>query len=91
MTVKFDPEFLIKLKRLDIRIRKSFKERLIIFIENPHNSQLNNHPLKRNYLGYRSIDITKDWRAIFSEKIEDGETIAFFVAIGTHQELYRVN
>lgn len=91
MTVKFDPGLLTKLKKLDIRIRKSFKERLAIFIKDPHDPQLNNHPLKRNYLGYRSIDITNDWRAIFSQKVEDGETIAFFIGIGTHKELYRVN
>lgn len=88
MIVKYDPDFLAKLKKLDVRIRKSFKERLEIFIENPYDPQLNNHLLKRNYFGYRSIDITNDWRAIYSEKIESKEVIAYFVDIGTHKQLY---
>lgn len=91
MTVKFDPVFLSKLKKTGARTRKSFKEKLVIFVQNPDNPQLNNHPLKRDYQGYRSIDITNDWRAIFSEKIENGETVTFFIGIGTHKELYRVN
>ncbi len=91
MIVRYDPDFITKLKKLDVRVHKSFKESLTIFIDHPHNPQLNNHPLKRNYLGYRSIDITNDWRVIFSEKIEQGETIAFFVGIGNHKELYRIN
>ncbi len=33
MTVRFDHGLLTKLKKLDIRIRKSFKERLAIFKE----------------------------------------------------------
>jgi len=91
MIIKYDPDFLTKLKKLDVRIRKSFKERLEIFIGDPHNPQLNNHPLKRNYLGYRSIDITSNWRAIYAEKTEDNEVIAYFVDIGTHKQLYKTN
>lgn len=91
MRVRFDPGFLSKLKKLDVKIRKSFKARLATFIDDPNSSVLNNHPLKRNYLGYRSIDITKDYRAIFSQKVEDGEIVAFFIGIGAHKELYRVN
>jgi len=36
--------------------------------------------------GYRSINITGDWRAIFMEI--DGGKIIYFVAIGTHSQLY---
>ena len=68
MTIKYDPIFLDKLKKSGVRIRKSFKERLEIFIKDPHNPQLNNHPLKRNYLGYRSIDITNNWRQYFPKR-----------------------
>lgn len=88
MIVRYDPNFLTRLKKSDVRIRKSFKKRLEIFIKDPYNPQLNNHPLKRNYLGYRSIDITNNWRAVYSEKSENQETVAFFVDIGTHRQLY---
>lgn len=88
MIVRYDPLLLAKLKRVNVRIRKSFKEKLEIFISDPQNPQLNNHPLKRNYLGYRSFDITNDWRAIFTEKIENKETVIYFVDIGPHAKLY---
>ena len=88
MIVRYDPDFLTRLKKLDVRIRKSFKAKLAIFINSPYNPQLNNHFLKRNYFGYRSIDITADWRAIYTEKEENKEIIAYFTYIGTHKELY---
>lgn len=89
MIIRYDPIFLAKLKKIDVRIQKSFKEKLEIFINDPQNTELNNHPLKRNYLGYNSIDITNDWRAIYAEKVENGEAVAYFIDIGTHKELYK--
>lgn len=60
MNVKYSPSLLNSLKKHDVRIRKSFKERIIIFSKNPNDLQLNNHLLKDPYEGYRSIDITSD-------------------------------
>jgi len=88
MTVRYDPQFLKKLKKLDVRIRKSFKERILLFARDPQNSQLNNHSLRREYTNFRSIDITNDWRALYTEKNEEDEIIAYFEEIGTHKELY---
>lgn len=88
MIVKYSPSFLAIVKKANIRIRKSFKERIDIFSKDPYNPQLNNHALKDEYQGYRSIDITSDWRAIYEEIIIEEETIAYFIAIGTHKELY---
>lgn len=88
MIVKYSPRFLQLLKKVNVRIRKSLKERIVIFIQNPNDLELNNHPLRDKYAGYRSIDVTADWRAIF-EEIQIGEnTIAYFIGLGTHKELY---
>jgi addiction module RelE/StbE family toxin len=89
MKRRYSPVFIQTLKKADVRIRKSFKERIIIFARNPNDPVLKNHALKREYKGYRSIDITADWRAIY-EVIETGdhEKTAYFIAIGTHKELY---
>ena len=57
MIRKYDPEFIQALKKADVRIRKSFKQRIAIFAQDPQNSQLNNHLLQKEYKGYRSIDI----------------------------------
>ncbi|MEK7617094.1 MAG: type II toxin-antitoxin system mRNA interferase toxin, RelE/StbE family [Patescibacteria group bacterium] len=88
MIVKYDTLFIERFKKLDVRIRKSLKEKIAIFQENPFDPQLNNHPLKDEYVGYRSIDVTADYRAIYEEMNELGEPVAYFVAIGTHPELY---
>lgn len=88
MIIRYSPIFFKTLKKLNVIIRKSLKERLLLFSKNPNDPQLNNHPLKREYQGLRSIDITADWRAIYEEKHEGEEETAYFVLIGTHKQLY---
>lgn len=88
MIIRQSPAFLHKFKNLDVRIRKSVKERILLFSKDPDNPQLNNHTLKREYQGYRSIDITGDWRALYQEKREGEEVVAYFALLGTHEELY---
>ena len=88
MIVKYSPSFLAIVKRANVRIRKSFKKRIDIFSKDPYNPQLNNHALKDKYQGYRSIDVTSNWRAIYEEIIIEEETIAYFIAMGTHKDLY---
>ena len=88
MTVRYDPAFLKKLKKLNARVRKSFKERIALFARDPQNLQLNNHPLTREYSNFRSINITNDYRALYTEKSEGDEIVAYFEDIGTHKELY---
>lgn len=89
MNVVLDPTFYKKLKKLDIRIRKSFKERIGIFQLNPTDPILDNHPLERELIGYQSIDITANYRAVFEELQEGKEKIYYFFLIGTHDELYK--
>jgi len=88
MTVQISPKILDKLKNLNVRIRKSFKERILVFTNNPNDPRLNNHLLRKPYEGLRSIDITNDYRAIYEECQENGEEIAYFTTLGTHNELY---
>jgi len=89
MTVKYSLLFLQTLKKADVRIRKNFKEKILIFSKNPNDLQLDNHLLKEPYQGLRSIDITADWRAIYEEKSEGEEAVAYFVILGTHKQLYQ--
>ena len=89
MKVQYDPDFITKLKKLNVRIRKSFKERMTLFLQNPNNTQLHNHGLGKPYEGLKSIDITADYRAIFEEIQEKNETLIYFIIIGTHKELYK--
>ena len=76
------------LKKVDVRIRKSFKEQILLFSKNPLGQKLHNHALKDEWEGYRSIDITADYRAIYEEVKIGKDTVAYFVDLGTHPELY---
>ncbi|OGH16940.1 MAG: hypothetical protein A3C22_02155 [Candidatus Levybacteria bacterium RIFCSPHIGHO2_02_FULL_37_10] len=89
MKVKYSPEFLKTLKKINVRICKSFEEQIRIFSKDAYNSQLNNHVLKREYRGCRSINVASDWRAIYQEIKEGKDTVAYFITLGTHRELYK--
>lgn len=88
MKILYDPEFIHQLKKSNVRIHKSFREKIALFQNNPKDPVLDNHPLKREYLGYRSIDITGNYRAIFKEFTEGEDIIYYFFLIGTHEQLY---
>lgn len=88
MRVKYSPLFLTKVKKVDVRIYKSLREKIAIFIKDPNDPQLDNHELHEEWEGFRSIDITADWRAIYEEIDEAGDVVAYFEALGTHEELY---
>lgn len=88
MNVVYDPSFLKKVKKVNVRIRKSVKERILLFSNDPMNPQLDNHLLKRGWEGYRSIDINADYRAIYKETKIGDEIVAYFVTLGTHKDLY---
>ena len=71
--------------KLDHKIVLAFKKRLELFVCDPFNPQLSNHALKGKYLGYRSIDITGDIRALYTVR---GNTVLIFAFIGSHSQLY---
>ncbi len=50
-------------------------------MEDEFSIPLNNHPLKGEYTGVRSINITGDFRAHYTI-LEDNHR--YFIAIGTH-------
>lgn len=89
MEVELSPEFRKKYRRADVRIRHRVDTCLRIFKNNPNDLELDNHELKREWEGYRSIDITADYRAVFKETQMAGEAVAYFVTLGTHRELYQ--
>ena len=84
--IDFSKSFKKELKKAPPQIRSAFKKRIAIFFNNRSDVVLNNHALIGIYKGYRSINITGDWRAIFRE-FENGE-IVYFDFLGTHSKLY---
>lgn len=89
MKVQLAPKLIDKLKKQDVRIQKSFKKAIDLFSQDPTNLELNNHELHREWEGFRSIDITADWRALYQEVQDGNASLAYFVALGTHNQLYR--
>lgn len=87
--IDYTRNFIKQLKKSPLSIKIAFKNRLSLFLKNPFHSLLNNHSLKGNYSYHRSINITGDWRAIYSETSENKEKIAIFIALGTHSQLYK--
>lgn len=88
MKVQLAPKLIDKIKKLDVRKRNSFKKAIDLFSKNPNNPELDNHELHREWEGFRSIDVTADLRALYQEYTDGGEPYAYFVAFGTHEELY---
>lgn len=86
MIVRFHQNFEKQYKKLRTGEKNRLKERIGIFIQDEFNPVLNNHPLKGNYKGYRSIDIAGDLRAIYKKTTKD---MVIFVTIGSHSQLYR--
>ena len=66
-------------------VRNHFDERVLIFEKDPFHPLLDNHALHGEWRGYRSINVTGDFRAVF----EQSGNIFTFVDIDTHHNLYR--
>lgn len=88
MKIIFKKSFDKQKKKLPLKIRNQLTKRLLLFIESPFNTLLHNHSLQGHYSGYRSINITGDYRAIFTELSEGRYEFVEFSKIGTHSELY---
>ena len=86
MIVKFHRDFDKSFKKLPVDVKKKFIQRKEIFVKDPLHRLLNNHTLAGEWQGYRSINVTGDYRAVYSQM--DKDTV-LFVEIGTHPQLYR--
>lgn len=85
MCIRFQKSFDKKFIKLRTSEQKRVRERIHIFLDNPFNPILRNHPLQGAHTGYRSINITGDLRAVY-KLLDDGTVL--FVAVDTHSNLY---
>lgn len=84
MNVSRHRDFIEDFQKLSKKIKEKFSEKILLFEKDEFNPILNNHALRGNYSGYRSINITGDIRAIFKKNVDE----AIFVARGSHSNLY---
>lgn len=89
MRIDYSHRFLKQLAKVQPEIEKSFRNKLQLFAFNKFHPLLRNHSLVGKYKGFRSIDVTGDWRALFQDFEIGDENVVKFHAIGTHSELYK--
>lgn len=89
MKIKFAKKFKKQYEKANTKIQTAFDKRLELFQQDQYYPLLDNHALTGQYSGFRSIDITGNWRAIFREALdENGNKIITFELLGTHPQLY---
>lgn len=72
-------------KKLPNDLQRKVMERLTLFMQDEMYPLLDNHPLRFEWKGYRSINITGDYRLIFKKETE---RMVRLEEVGTHGELY---
>lgn len=80
--------FIKSYKKLPKKVQTKFDLKLFEFMKDPFTRELNNHALIWDYLWYRSINVTGDYRAIFKEYPNWSYEFVDFIDIGTHSQLY---
>lgn len=90
MNIKYSTTFKKQYKKAPRKIQEKVKERISLFVQDSLNQLLNNHALTGRFKGSRSINITGDWRAIYSIRLTlKSEQEYYFELVGTHSQLYR--
>lgn len=84
MVITYHKTFIKQSKILSPRTKEKLTQRLKLFSQEEYNPLLNNHSLAGKYLGYRSINITGDLRALYRKEAD----IVIFTNIDSHSNLY---
>lgn len=85
MKVSYHKDFKKAYKKLSPKLKERVNEKILLFLEDPFNQILNNHALGGKYSGYRSINITGDFRVVYKPL---DENLVLFADLGTHSHLY---
>lgn len=81
-TKSFDKTF----QKLPKDSRNSITEAIRIFKNNPFASELKNHALKWDKLGFRAISAGFDLRVLYREEWD--HAVVFLIKTGTHNQVY---
>lgn len=84
MQVWYHANFKKQFGKLPAKVQEQFYERLKLFQTNRANPRLRVHPLKGKCLGYWSLNVNGDVRALFIDNDEE----VIFALIGPHGDLY---
>lgn len=87
--VDYAKTFLKQLKKAPIEIKEAFRDRFEMFLKDEFHPLLHNHQLTAQFRSYRSINITGDWRALYSQYESNDRIIIVFEMLGTHSQRYK--
>lgn len=85
MTINYSRRFKKQYQKLPPKVRAKFKQRLLLWREDPTNSLLRLHKLEGKLQNFYSINITGDIRALYEIV---GDEVYIYEMIGTHAQLY---
>jgi addiction module RelE/StbE family toxin len=85
ISIAFERSFEKAYVKLGKDYKEKVKERITLFMPDEFDPILNNHSLNGKYLGYRSINISGNLRAVYKKKGD----IAVFAYLGNHNNLYK--
>lgn len=85
-TIEYTKTFTKQLRKQPAKIQIQTKKRILDWQAGRHPERLNDHKLTGEYVGYRSINITGDVRALYF--VRDDGVVVVFAFIGSHAELY---
>ncbi len=71
----------------DPSLDKKFRQWLELFLKNPMDQILKDHPLKGDKSGFRSFSISGDIRVVYKKVKVDEEEIELY-DIGSHNQVY---
>lgn len=86
MRIRYQKSFSEQFTKLSKIQKQLVKDAIEVFAEDPSNNDLRNHPLKDEWINYRSITADDDLRLHYRVINED---TALFVAVGNHNQLYK--
>ncbi|HRN70731.1 MAG TPA: type II toxin-antitoxin system mRNA interferase toxin, RelE/StbE family [Candidatus Woesebacteria bacterium] len=89
MVIKFNKKFKKQYDKADLKIQLAFDHTIKLFLQNPFHPSLRNQQLSGKLKLYRSINITGNWKALYSESSISNKTIIIFEMLGTHSHLYK--
>lgn len=92
MQIKLDADVALtiqKLRRTDKALVKRIEKQLAIFQSDSKHPSLRTHKLTGNLEKRWSISINRSIRMVYTVIEVKGETYAYFLALGTHDQVYK--
>ena len=75
-----------RLGKLPVRLQVKFRQRMLLFVQDPQNPLLKVHALRGGLLGYSAFSVTGDYRVVYRVIAVDRIELT---NIGTHSQIYK--